>query len=296
MINPVENSDKKIWTIIEILLWTTSYFKSYGIDTPRIDAEILLSSVLKLRRIDLYLYYDKPLLAEEIKIFKEAIIRRKNREPVAYITEIKEFWSMEFLITKDVLIPRSDTEIIVETAIKAIRNQNDKEMMILELGVGSGAIISALAFSEPSHVYFGIDNSQKALNIAKQNGLKHNLQIDFFLSNWFLGLKEKKIKFDIIISNPPYIPTKDIKNLQPEIWKYEPLSALDGGIKGLDSISLIISQAYFYLNNNGLLLLEIGFDQREKVLQIIDSKKKYKNIICLKDYGGNDRVLIMKKS
>ena len=121
------NGDKKVWTILEIIFWTTSYFKSVGIDTPRMDAEILLAYVLNIRRIDLYINYDKPLLAKELDVFKNLIIRRKNKEPIAYITGTKEFWSMEFKVTRDVLIPRPDTEILVEAAVFAIKKIKNKK-------------------------------------------------------------------------------------------------------------------------------------------------------------------------
>ncbi|MBW1650719.1 MAG: peptide chain release factor N(5)-glutamine methyltransferase [Deltaproteobacteria bacterium] len=290
------DGDKKIWTILEIINWTTSYFKSLEIETSRMDAEILLAYVLNIKRIDLYLNYDKPLLANELNSFKTLIIRRKEKEPIAYIIGAKEFWSMEFTVTKDVLIPRPDTEILVEAAVAAIKKIKDKgKLKILELGVGSGAVISTIAFSAPDNIFFGTDICKKALNIAKQNGKKHNLKINFFLSDWFSAFKEKKVKFDIIISNPPYIPTEDIQGLAPEIKLYEPVSALDGGGNGLDSVNKIISDARFYLNKNGLLLLEIGFDQKKRVFDMVNSKEEYENPVCLKDYGGNNRVVIVKK-
>ncbi|MBW1615561.1 MAG: peptide chain release factor N(5)-glutamine methyltransferase, partial [Deltaproteobacteria bacterium] len=252
------NGDEKVWTILEIINWTTLYFKAANIDTARTDAEILLAYVLNLKRIDLYLNYDKPLLKHEVKAFKRLIIKRKKRMPIAYIIGAKEFWSMEFKVNKNVLIPRPDTEVLVEAAlieIKKIKEKNPKlKLKILELGVGSGAVISAIASSVPNNIYFGADNSEKALEIAKENYKKHNLKIDYFLSDWFAAIKKKNIKFDIIISNPPYIPTQDIKKLRPEIRLYEPISALDGGKNGLNSINAIISEAHLYLNENGTLL------------------------------------------
>ncbi len=293
------NGDKKVWKILEIINWTTSYFKAANVDTARTDAEILLAYVLNVKRIDLYLNYDKPLLKHEIKAFKELIIKRKNNEPIAYIIGAKEFWSMEFKVNKNVLIPRPDTEVLVEASLGAIKKIKEKKpksrLKILELGVGSGAAISAIASSASNNIYFGADNSEKALDIAKQNGKKHGLKIDFFLSDWFEAFKEKNITWDIIISNPPYIRTQDIKNLQPEIRLYEPVSALDGGKNGLDAINAIISEADLYLNTNGLLLLEIGFDQKDKVFDIANSKKIYGKPECLKDYGGNNRVVRIGK-
>lgn len=287
------------WTIIKLLQWTTSYFKSNGIDSPRAAAEILLAHTLALKRIDLYLRHDQPLSRSELDLFKSLIKRRTNREPVAYIMGGKEFWSMELAVSKDVLIPRPETECLVEETLSILAKEhlcNSKR--ILEMGTGSGAVILAIASQKPEHLYFASDISINALGIAIKNAkqLGFDNKISFFCGNWFLPLMGKDILFDIIISNPPYIRRNDIGNLQPEINRFEPLEALDGGEDGLDHVRHIIEQAHLFLNNEGNLLLEIGHDQKEAVDKIIKETRNYKRVYFRKDYSGFDRVVCATKA
>lgn len=287
------------WTIIKLLQWTTSYFKSNGIDSPRATAEILLAHTLGLKRIDLYLRHDQPLNRSELDLFKSLIKRRTNKEPVAYIVGGKEFWSMELAVSKDVLIPRPETECLVEEALSVLAKEhlcNPKR--ILEMGTGSGAVILAIASQKPEHFYFASDISINASGIAIKNAkqLGFDNKISFFCGNWFLPLREKDNFFDIIISNPPYIRRNDMGNLQPEINRFEPLEALDGGEDGLDHIRHIIEHAHQFLNNEGNLLLEIGHDQKDAVDKIIKEAGNYKRVYFRKDYSGFDRVVCATKS
>jgi release factor glutamine methyltransferase len=301
MQNQSKSSDPE-WTIIKLLEWTTSYFKSHDIDSPRSTAEILLAHVLKLKRIDLYLRYDQPLYINELSKFKVLIKRRVEREPVAYIVGVKEFWSMDFAVTKDVLIPRPETECLVEAALTLLPQDNasDRNLSpksILELGTGSGAVILAIASMRPKPVYFASDRSVKAIRLARQNSKRHGLDIAviFFCGDWFTPLNRQKKRFDMIISNPPYIPTQLIGRLMPEIYKYEPISALDGDKNGLFCLRHIINTAHEYLNPEGSLLLEIGHDQKNDVQSLIDQCGSYEQVVFTKDYGGYDRVVRMKK-
>ncbi|MDL1962833.1 MAG: peptide chain release factor N(5)-glutamine methyltransferase, partial [Deltaproteobacteria bacterium] len=225
------------WTISKLLIWTTSYFKSHNIDSPRSTSEILLAHTLSLKRIDLYLRYDQPLTGDELLLFKTYIKRRINREPVAYIVGAREFWSMKLAVTKDVLIPRPETECLVESAL-SFSESGSWPNRILELGTGSGAIILALASEKPGYIYFASDSSVEAVNLAFMNAKFHHLdgKINFFAGDWLKPVKNTGQLFDMIISNPPYIRTLSMSELQPEIYKYEPLTALDGGKDGLDSI------------------------------------------------------------
>ncbi len=283
------------WTIIKLLDWTTSYFKSHDIDSPRSTAEILLAHTLGLKRIDLYLRYDQPLTGDELLLFKTYIKRRINREPVAYIVGAREFWSMDLAVTKDVLIPRPETECLVESALSILESSSGSKR-ILELGTGSGAIILALASERPQYIYFASDHSVEAIKLALMNAKLYHLdrKIDFFTGNWFEPLKTNGPLFDMIISNPPYIRTFDIPNLQPEIYKYEPLMALDGGKDGLDSIKNIIFDAHAFLVQNGILLLEIGYNQKEQIKDIIDDCGNYEDIVFKKDYSGHYRMVCMR--
>ena len=301
----MQNQPKSIdseWTILKLLKWTTSYFKSHDIDSPRATAEILLAHILKLKRIDLYLRHDQPLISDELLQFKAFIKRRIKREPVAYIVGVKEFWSMDFAVTEDVLIPRPETECLVETSLGLLpedsnSDPNNPPMRILEIGTGSGAVILALASMETKHLFFASDLSIKAVLLAKQNAKHHGLDktVNFFCADWFSPLKVVSHQFDMIISNPPYIPTQVVSQLQPEIYKHEPISALDGNQDGLRCLRLIINNAHVYLNRQGSLVLEIGHDQKNEVQKIAEKCENYKNIVFTKDYSGYHRVVQMQK-
>ncbi len=289
-------SDFPEWTIIKLLRWTTSYFKSHDIDSPRSTSEILLAHTLGLKRIDLYLRYDQPLTGDELLLFKTYIKRRINREPVAYIVGTREFWSINLAVTKDVLIPRPETECLVETAL-SLPELGSGPKRILELGTGSGAIILALASERPEYIYFASDSSVEAVKLAFMNAKLHHLdgKINFFTGDWLEPLKNTGQLFDMIISNPPYIRTLSIPELQPEIYKYEPITALDGGKTGLDSIKKIIFEAHAFLVQKGILLLEIGHDQKDQIKETIDDCGNYENVFFNKDYSGHYRMVCMRK-
>ncbi|MCP4371432.1 MAG: peptide chain release factor N(5)-glutamine methyltransferase [Deltaproteobacteria bacterium] len=301
MYNQPDSSGSE-WTILKILEWTTSYFKSRSIESPRPSAEILLAHILEINRIDLYLQYDQPLNRNELKKFKVLIKRRAEREPVAYITGLKEFWSLELAVTKDVLIPRPETECLVEASLLLLSgasagNSKIKPMQILDLGTGSGAIALALAKEQPIHFYFASDCSINTIKVAKNNAKKNNLdgKVSFFIGDWLSPLNDKKISFDLIISNPPYIRTGDIAGLQPEICEHEPHAAIDGKEDGLNSLKHIICSAHNLLKQYGNLVLEIGHDQKEAVSRIIENCGQYENISFSKDYSRYDRVVQMSK-
>ncbi|CAN2041531.1 Release factor glutamine methyltransferase [Candidatus Magnetomoraceae bacterium gMMP-15] len=279
------------WTIIKLIQWTTEYFKSYNVEDPRLSAEILLAHALELRRLDLYLKYDQPLNTSELKVFKSLIKRRVQKEPVAYITGRREFWSMDFEVNNHVLIPRPDTECLVETAINLIYDR-PSQLRILELGVGSGAITLAIACEHSENHFFATDYSYEAIKLARKNAQNHKLDhiVTFLTGSWYEPFKNKPC-FDIILSNPPYIKSSEINKLQPEICNYEPRRALDGGPDGLDCLRHIIEEAHNYLAPGGSILVEIGFDQKKAVQEIAEKSGLYKNIICKKDYSGLDRVI-----
>lgn len=282
------------WTLLSLLNWTTSYFRSHHIESPRASAEILLAYALDIRRIDLYLRYDQPLDVSELKKFKALIKRRMAREPVAYIVGFKEFWSMKMHLNREVLIPRPETECLVE----AIQNYNQKTpalrpKKILELGTGSGAVILALASLSREHMYMASDRKQSIVQVARNNARRHLLDdsVSFFVGNWLEPLKHEGKLFDIIVSNPPYIVSRVVETLQPEILKYEPRAALDGGEDGLDCIRQIIATAHNCLKKGGQLFLEIGHDQKNRVQHLFEACGGYQQVIFQKDYSGHDRVV-----
>ncbi|MBF0378530.1 MAG: peptide chain release factor N(5)-glutamine methyltransferase [Desulfamplus sp.] len=327
-----ENNLSDRWTILKIISWTTNYFKEFDIDSPRLTAEILLCHALNIRRIDLYLQFDRPLNSDELAQYKSLIRRRLKKEPVAYITGSKGFWDSQFIVTPDVLIPRPDTELIVEVALNLIKQKKnerqnkveqyskieqniiecnekiekhnkslDQHINILELGTGSGAISISLAKENQNSsdiIFFATDISLKAAIIAKKNSLnaimKPSQNLFFLIGSWFSPIKPEA-KFDIIISNPPYIPTNDIKTLQEEVRDYEPLLALDGGSDGISSLKEIMRSAHHYLTQDGILLMEMGFDQKEKIELEALKICKYEPPIFIKDYAGHNRVVSLKK-
>jgi release factor glutamine methyltransferase len=286
------------WTIIKILQWTTSYFRSNFVDSPRSTAEILLAHTLGLKRIDLYLRYDQPLVRSELNFFRALIKRRIKREPVAYIVGSKEFWNIDLAVTRDVLIPRPETECLVEEALTALSGGSSySPKRVLEVGTGSGAIILAIASEKPEHDYFASDISVNAAFVAFKNAKKQKLddKIYFFCGDWFLPLNGKDSLFDMVLSNPPYIKKYDIKGLQPEIGRFEPLTALDGGEDGLAQIRNIVGSAYRFLNSKGHLIIEIGHDQKEAVYKIVKETGSYHDLYFRKDYSGFDRIVCMRK-
>jgi release factor glutamine methyltransferase len=286
------------WTIIKLLKWATSYFRSHDIESPRASAEILLAHALNLQRIDLYLRYDQPLDGDELNGFKVLLKRRVKREPVAYIVGQKGFWSIDLKVTGDVLIPRPETECLVEKALDALSGTSTAAgQRVLELGTGSGAVILALAFQQPDPVYFASDASLNAIGIARANAGRLHLEehIRFFGGDWFAALDPESGCFDLILSNPPYIKSAEMENLQPEILNYEPVHALDGGPDGLSSLRRIIEHAHQYLKPGGMLMVEIGHDQQADVHRIMQQCGHYDRFTCTQDYSGLDRVVQMRK-
>jgi release factor glutamine methyltransferase len=297
MHNPAQ-PDRLEWTIIKLIQWATNYFGSHNIDSPRSTAEILLAHALKVRRIDLYLHYDQPLNSDERDRFKTLIRRRLDREPVAYIVGCKEFWSMDLEVTKDILIPRPETECLVERALERFTQEfNLQPKFILELGTGSGAVILALASENPRHFYWGTDISINAIHVARRNAIRHGLiaRVRFIVADWLKAFRVHSDLFDLIISNPPYVRSGDLVELEPEIQAYEPLLALNGGEDGLLGLRQIIQSAHLYLKPAGMLLLEMGADQKAQLKQIISECGQYENIVFYKDYSGHERIASMTK-
>lgn len=286
------------WTITSLLRWSTDYFERQGIDSPRTTAELLLAHALQISRLDVYLRFDQPLLTSELATFKQLLLRRIKREPTAYIIGYKAFWSLELEVTPAVLIPRPDTECLVEQALARLPAANTPPArQVLELGTGSGAIILALARERPGHGYVASDRSPQALEVARRNAIRHHLHphVTFFAGDWFAPLRVQP-RFDLIVSNPPYVAHATLPTLQPEITFFEPLLALDGDQDGLAAIRHIIQQAPDFLAPDGWLLLEIGYDQKPAAATLARERRAYADIQCHRDYGGVERVLALRRS
>ena len=252
-----------------------------------LDAELLLSKVLKKPREKILINLSQEIDKKNILTFKEYLKRRSKNEPIAYIFKEKEFWSKKFEVSKDILIPRPETEILVDKLINIFK---DKSISILDIGTGSGCIIISLLSGLKQSSGLAVDISKKAINMAKKNALKHNIcsRLKFSVKS-FESIFNKK--FDLIVSNPPYIDKKDIKNLSDDIKKYEPRIALDGGNDGLDLIKKVIYKSKYILKKNGMLAIEIGNEQIKKVSKILfDNNYRVNHLI--KDYKTNVRCVI----
>ena len=260
-------------------------------DTPRLDVELLLKRALgDVDSMYIRMYLDKELSEDQEKYFLEMMKDRLNQRPIAYILGNREFMGLDFFVKEGVLIPRPDTETLVEEIINICNNKTG--LNILDIGTGSGAITVSLAkYLDKSHIV-SVDISDIALEIASKNAVSNKVdeRIDFIKSDVFSNVSREN-KFDIIVSNPPYIKREVIKKLNKDVQK-EPIIALDGGYDGLDFYRKIINESEKYLKFNGYLCFEIGYDQKEDVIGIIKNKERYINTYSKKDLYGNDRIII----
>ncbi|NQT30683.1 MAG: peptide chain release factor N(5)-glutamine methyltransferase [Candidatus Saganbacteria bacterium] len=281
------------WTIKTLLGWTTDYFKKFNIEWPHLEAEILLAHTLNLKRIELYTNFERELKKEELAQFKKLIQRRSLHEPLAYITRYQPFMSLDFYVDPAVLIPRPETEKMVEVVIDVIKKSNVQcPVSLLDIGTGSGAIAVTLAKYLPNIKVIGIDSSADAIKIAQKNAEAHKVadRCQFMVGNMFEGIKQK---FDIIVSNPPYIPTADIDKLEADVKDWEPKQALDGGPDGLDYIRTLINEGPKYLKDDGYLIFEFGINQAERIKDL--AKGIFKEFKIIKDNSGLERIFIGKK-
>jgi len=283
-------NNKNVWRIDTILKWTRQYFGEKGVENPRLDAEVLLSHVLQKDRLYLYVHFDQPLEERELATFREAVKKRASRLPVAYITGSKEFMGLDFQVTPAVLIPRPDTEILVETALNLLAAVERPE--ILDIGTGSGAICISMLVNLPEAKGTTIDISSKAIAVARGNADKHQVaeRLSFCQGDLFGPVSGRK--FHAILSNPPYIPAADIAGLTPEVQQ-EPSLALDGGKDGLDFYRRIIEEGRNYLATGGFIAMEVGIDQAQVVAAIAEATDFFKVSGIVKDYGGIERVVVL---
>jgi release factor glutamine methyltransferase len=272
---------------LEVINFGTKELKQKKIVSSRLDSEILLSKILNKNREEVLINLDQEICQKYLSKYKELIARRSQNEPVAYILKEKEFWSKVFFVNHDTLIPRPETELMVEKLIKIFK---EKKISILDIGTGSGCILISLLSELKNSTGVGVDISKKALIIAQKNSEKHILQNKIKFINKSLDSKFNQ-KFDLVVSNPPYIRSNEINNLDEDIKKYEPLIALDGGNDGLDLIKKVIYKTKYTLKNKGLLALEIGNEQFKKVSEIL-IKKNFRIEHTIKDYKNNIRCII----
>lgn len=287
--------NKPVWTIIKILDWTKQYFADRGVENPRLDAEVLLCAVLQCERIKLYMDFERPLTGAELSQYKNYVARRGQHEPLAYILGEKEFMRNSFKVTPATLVPRPETELLVESLIKVARGlKADGDVKILDIGTGSGAIIVSLLDYLPNAKGVGVDISVDALIVAEENSRRIGVRerAGFMQSDLFSRIPADK-KFDIIVSNPPYIPAADIAGLAKDVQK-EPRGALDGGADGLDFYRRIISEAMDHMADEGILAFEVGINQAQVVAELC-RKVGFKATAIRKDYADIERMVFAVK-
>ena len=265
--------------------------KNKSILSAKLDSEILMAKALGKKREYIILNNDKIIKEQNLEYFKKLVQERATRKPIAYLLKKKSFWNSEFYVNKNTLIPRPDTEIILEQILKFTKNKN--YLNILDIGVGSGCILLSVLKERKNFYGTGIDISRNSLDICKMNAKKLLLdrRVKFFKSDvdkFAIG------KYDLIVSNPPYIKTSDLKYLESDVIKFEPKLALDGGLDGLSVIRKVIKKSSELLKKNGKFILEIGFDQKNKVIKLLNNKGFYINS-TVKDLANNDRCIISTK-
>ena len=268
-----------------------SILKTNRIPNPQIDSEILLSKSINKDKKHILLNTKEILSSKQFNNFNSFIERRRKGEPIAYLINKKEFWKDEFYVNKDVLIPRPDTELLIEQVLKIYSEES--QLQILDIGTGSGCILLSILKERPNFYGTGIDISKKSINVSKFNAKQLNLsnRVKFLHSsvdNFKIG------KYDIVVSNPPYIKLLSLKYLEKDITSFEPKLALSGGFDGFSKIRKVISKTKTLLKKNGKFILEIGFNQKNKVKEILKKEGFYVNK-SIKDYGNNDRCIISTK-
>lgn len=303
---------EKTLTIQEVLSWAEDYLAQYDVPDAKAEAEYLLAHALDCKRSGLYLNFNQAVDSYELQRFVGFVERRIKREPSQYIIGEQEFWGLAFKVTPDVLIPRPETELLVEETLRIARGMWDvgcgkassKDIftpptshplprIILDLCTGSGCIAASLAKEIPKCKVYATDVSEKALSVARENAERHGVadKIHFLQGNLFEPFKAMGIKFDMIVSNPPYISKRVLHELQPEVKDYEPRTALYGGEDGLDFYRRIISGSPAYLSAGGYLMLEMGYGQAEEIKELMEQNKAFEHIVIKKDLAGIERII-----
>ncbi len=281
------------WTVGRLLSWTTDYLKRHAAESPRLDAEVLLAESLHCRRIDLYARYEEVPDEGTRSAFREFVRRRAEGMPVAYLVGRREFYSLDFAVTPAVLIPRPETEYLVVAAIDAARAVGrDRPLEICDVGTGSGIIAVCLAKHLPASRLTAVDISRQALEVARSNARAHGVdnRIEFLPSDLLSALPEDR-RFDLIVSNPPYVSRREIDSLQTEVKDHEPRVALVGGERGTEVIEALLPQAAARLPSGGQFLIEIGPAVEDRVRALIEADQRFEADATIKDLAGLARVV-----
>ncbi len=291
--DPASANTLRAVTVLECIQKSADFLQKKGVDSPRLQAELLLAHVLKLQRMKLYLNFERVLADAETDQLRELIKRRGAREPLQHIVGTTSFCGLEIAVNRHVLVPRPETELLAEKGWQFLKTRTEGIPAALDLGTGSGCIAIALASKCPTSKIIAIDISPDALETAKTNAERNQVseRIEFLQSDGFAALKEPQRSFDLIISNPPYIASEEINTLDPEVRDFDPRSALDGGPDGLDFYRMLASQSGAFLNPGGHLMVEFGDGQADAIKTIFESQKWVVEGIY-EDYTQRQRILV----
>jgi release factor glutamine methyltransferase len=282
-------------TVLEVIRRSAEFFEKKGVDSPRLQAELLLGHLLQVPRMQLYLNFERELAPAELDAFRELVKRRGQREPLQQIVGSTSFCGLEISVTRDVLVPRPETELLAEQAcllLTELASSTAPEPMALDFGTGSGCVVAALAHKCPAARFMAVDVSAQALKVARENASRHGLaeRIQFVQGSGFEALPAG-MHFDLIVSNPPYIPSGDLAGLQPEVRDFEPREALDGGPDGLDFYRRFAAEAGAWLRTSGKIMLEFGDEQAPALRKIFEQQNWIVERI-VEDYTQRPRILI----
>ena len=284
-------------TVGEILAATEQLFRACGIQTPRLDAEVLLAHVLSVKRIDLYVDYCRPLDSDEVDLYRRLVGRRLRNVPVAYLVGYKEFMGLRFSVNENVLIPRPETEHLVEAVSGHLKTRglDRSSCAVLDMCTGSGAVAISLAVAFDQATIVAVDISPAALRTAQANSAAHGVddRVHFVRSDMYGRLPVDKLggRFNVVVSNPPYLSEEELRSVHPDVARSEPLAALDGGKDGLRFHRILARHSHRYLQPGGLLAVEIGASQGEQVVSLLQETGMYEDISVSRDFSGLDRVI-----
>ena len=284
-----------VWTIARLLSWTTDFFREHGIENPRLDAEVLLGAVLGKDRMYLYVHFDEPLEPVELARFRSYVKERAAHVPLAYVLGRREFMGLDFRVTRDTLIPRPDTEVLVQCAVDFLRAraaEGRDDLALADIGTGTGAIaLSVLHYMEGARAD-AVDISPAAAEVARENAERLNLTERIEIHEGDLTAPLAGRSYDVILSNPPYIPSADIAGLMPEVCRYEPHLALDGGHDGLDIYRRLAADAPPMLKDGGVLAVEVGIGEAHDVAALMEAHPRIVRTEIRRDLGGIERVVV----
>ena len=282
-------------TVLEVIQRSSDFLARKGVDSPRLQIELLLAHVLQMPRMKLYLNFERSLTDPELEAVRELVRRRGEREPLQHLVGSVSFCGFEIAVNRDVLIPRPETELLAEEAWKFLATLGAKPAAVLDFGTGSGCLAIAIAARHPAAWVQAVDVSENALNVARQNAERHGLvdRIQFHRGDG-LGAVSAGLDFNLIVSNPPYIPTNEITTLQPEVRDHDPVLALDGGVDGMNFYRRLAVECGPRLRSGGRLMLDLGAGQAAAVSDLLVANG-WRVERVEKDYGGQDRILIAQR-